>query len=191
MLRFLIVDDHPLVRGELREAVRHHFTNIEVGEASTVDLSHASVRPAEWDLIIMDTTMFGKTGPQTFQDLKQACPAVPVLVLTTAHTPDTAEPTRRTTDELVRAVKKLLSIRLGQGPFLSRAAMEQRHRELSEREYEVLCLIASGLRLNEIANKLALSANTVSTYRSRILEKMKMRTNAELTNYAFRQSLVR
>lgn len=208
-MRVLIVDDHAVFRRGLKEILTDAFDAVEVGEAPNGQEALPLVRQETWDLIILDVTMPGRHGLDILKDIKCAYPRLPVLVLS-MHPEDqyavralTAGASGYLTKEaapqnLVEAVKKALAggkyitptlaerlaSRLGQSPSAPA------HEALSDREYQVLCLLASGKTVSQVAEELILSAKTVSTYRTRILEKMALKNNSELTRYALENRLV-
>jgi DNA-binding NarL/FixJ family response regulator len=209
MLKVLVVDDHPFFRRGVREILSDGFGTVKVGECGNAHEMLEQARQKKWDLVVMDISMPGKSGPEALKELKQECPALPVLVIS-MH-PEDQYAVRMfkagadgyltkasAPDELVVAIKRVLE----GGQYVSRSLGERLaltlkggveklpHERLSDREYEVLCLIASGKAVGEIAEALHLSITTVSTYRARILEKMYMKNNAELTRYALQQGLV-
>jgi DNA-binding NarL/FixJ family response regulator len=209
MTRILIADDHAILRRGLIEILNLELKDLVCGEAENGDQVLSQVQSQHWDLVILDVTMPGRSGIEVLADLRRTHPDLPVLVLST-HPEDqygkrllkagasgylnkTSAP-----GELLRAVRKVLA----GGRYVSEALAEkiasEMHRDqgqplhttLSNREFEVLRLIASGRTLTQIADELHLSAATISTYRARILEKMNMTTSAELMHYAFKNHLV-
>jgi two-component system invasion response regulator UvrY len=207
--KFLIADDHSLIRKGLSTLLREEFPGAQVSEVTD---SFALIKEAvvqKWDLIISDISMPGRNILETLKQLKKILPATPVLILS-VHPEDQyvvralkagasgylnkeSHP-----EELLKAVRQLL-----QGKkYISAEGAEKLaasfgndpnqlpHEKLSEREFDVLKRIASGKTVSEIAASLSLSVNTISTYRSRILEKMGMGNNAELTLYAVENKLV-
>jgi DNA-binding NarL/FixJ family response regulator len=209
MLRILVVDDHPFFRRGVKDILVEGFGSVKVGEAGSADEMLATVRQRKWDAVIMDISMPGRSGPETLKEVKRECPRLPVLVLS-MH-PEEQYAVRMikagangyltkasAPEELVQAIKKVLS----GGYYISPAFGEKLatlvkndadkapHERLSDRELQVLCLIASGKTIGEIAEGLHLSVTTISTYRARILEKMTMKNNAELTRYALHHDLV-
>ena len=162
----------------------------------------------EWDVIVLDISMPGRSGLDVLKELKQARPKIHVLMLSMHSEDQFAVRVLRAgasgymtkdsaPEELVGAIKKILH----GGKYVSPSLAEKLafalvpdtdkppHESLSDREYEVLRLIAAGKTVSEIADQLSLSVKTISTYRARILEKMNMRTNAELTHYAIQHHL--
>jgi two-component system, NarL family, invasion response regulator UvrY len=209
MAQILIVDDHAVVRHGLRQLLQGLPDITHIGEAQNAQEALQKARAQAWDLVMLDLTLPDKMGIEVLKELKRDCPKRPVLVLSmlpedqygvsvlkagaAGYLPKESAP-----EELVTAVRKVLR----GGKYVSLTLAEHLafdlgpgvetplHKTLSEREYQILCLLASGKTNSEVADQLALSPKTVSTYRSRILLKMKMRTNAELMNYSFRHKLV-
>jgi DNA-binding NarL/FixJ family response regulator len=207
--RILLVDDHALVRRGLRDLLTDELPGATFAEAGTSAEALALVRAGGLHLVVLDLALPGRGGLDTLRDLAETAPEIPVLVLS-AHaeehyairalrggaagyvTKDVAP------EELARAVTKALA----GGKYVSAALAEKLaanlvtdtgkplHEALSNRELEVLRLLAGGLAVKEIAARLSLSEKTISTYRVRILEKMNMKSNAELMRYALHVGLV-
>lgn len=209
MIRVLIVDDHPVVRKGLRQILANEPDMEAVVEAESVHELMQHVRESEWDVVVLDISLPDRSGLEALKDLKALHPELPVLFLS-MHPEDqyavralkagaSGYLTKESaTDELVNAVRKVV----GGGRYVSSSLAEKLamavgtdyekplHEALSDREYQVACMIASGKKTKEIAETLSLSVKTVSTYRARILEKMNMASNAELTYYAVKNKLV-
>ena len=209
MIKILIGDDHSIVRRGLVELLRHELEGAEFGEAENAQEVLALVRSQPWDLVLLDVSMPGRSGIDVLADLKLAQPKLPILVLSMhpegqygkrvfkagarGYVSKNCAP-----EELIKAIRKVLA----GGRYVSSALAEKLaldidedrgqapHEALSNREFEVLRMIALGKTVSQIAEELHLSGNTISTYRARILEKMKMSTNAELMSYALRNHLV-
>lgn len=207
-LRVLIVDDHAVVRQGLKHILADEFRDAQFAEAQNGIELFKFLRQQVWDVIILDINLPGRSGLDLLKDVKMDYPRVPVLVLS-AHmenqyairvlkaggsgylTKDAAP------DELVKAIRKVM----GGGKYISAEMTEKLvthiesdrdvlpHETLSDREFQVLCHIASGKTATEIAAIMMLSVKTISTFRSRILSKLNMRNNAELTHYAIEQHL--
>lgn len=209
MISILIVDDHAIIRRGLREILTDALGSLSFGEAENAQGALEQVRKRNWDLLILDIVLPGRSGIDVLRDLKAVRPKLPVLVLTVHPEERFAKRALKAgaagyvnkeeaPAELVKAVRKVLAGGRYVSPaFAERLAMDlavetdKRIDEvLSDREFEVLCSIASGKTVSQIAEQLRLSVKTISTYRSRILEKMGMKTNAELTHYALRNNLV-
>ena len=209
MTRILIADDHPIVRRGLKETLARELQGAVCGEAGNAQQLLSEVRDHDWDLVVLDVTMPGRSGLDVLKDVRQLRPKLPVLILT-MHPEDQLG--RRALkagasgymnkesapEELIKAVRKMLRGGIYVSPALAeRLAFDLHensgrclHETLSDREFEVLRLIGSGKTTSQIAEMLHLSAPTVSTYRARILEKLNMKTTADLINYALRNQLV-
>jgi len=207
-LRLLLVDDHPVVRRGLRDILAGAFGGAVIREAGTGREAIALVHNDRWHVMILDLSLPDESGLDVLNQVRHAQPHPAVLILS-MHTPDqfgrravaagaSGYLTKQAADaELVTAVSRLLRGGRYFGPeVLEQVALGLRpghdkrpHERLSNREYEVLRMIGSGKTVSEIASALKLSVKTVSTYRARMLEKMDMRTNAELTYYAVRYGL--
>lgn len=209
MVRVLVADDHAVVRHGLKLIVAEEFHLLHFGEARNSQEVLEQTSGQEWDIVILDITMPGRSGLDVLKELKQLHPKLPVLVLS-MHPEDqfavrvlkagaSGYMTKENApEELVKAIKKVLA----GGKYVSAALAEklafqieidrekQPHESLSDREYQVMRMIASGKTVKEIADELALSIKTISTYRTRVLEKLNMKTNAELTHYAVKNCLV-
>lgn len=209
VLKILVVDDHPYFRRGVKDILVEGFGTVKIGEGSNAQEMLDLARQKKWDVAVMDISMPGRSGPEALKQLKSEHPKLPVLVMS-MHPEDQYAirmfkagadgylTKASAPDELVRAVKKVL----GGGQYVSPALGEKLaltmkvgvagapHEQLSDREYQVLCLIASGKTVSEIAAAVNLSVTTISTYRTRILEKMNMKNNAELTRYAIQRGLV-
>ncbi len=209
MIRVLVADDHGVVRQGLKKILSEELGTVVYGEAETGQEVLESVRTQEWDILILDITMPGKSGFDILKELKSERPGLPILVLS-MHPEDqfalrilregaagyvTKE---RAPREVVAAVKKVLAGERYISPsFAQRLVLdmadgsaERLHENLSHREFQVLRMIAAGRTITEIAQSFSLSVKTVSTYRQRILTKLRVGTNAELTAYATRNQLV-
>lgn len=209
MIRILIADDHAITRRGLEEILTRELEGATCGEAANAEQVLAEVQSKNWDLVILDVSMPGRSGLDILRDLKMLRPKLPLLFLS-MHPEDQlgkvalkAGASGYVTKEsapkdLIQAVRKVL----GGGVYVSQGMAERLamdlyqdgarplHEALSGREFEVLRLIGSGKTVSQIAEMLHLSVRTVSTYRARTLEKMSMKTTAELINYAVRTGLV-
>jgi DNA-binding NarL/FixJ family response regulator len=209
VIRVLIADDHAILRSGLKEILRHELKDVVCGEAEDARQVLDQVQSGDWDLAMLDITMPGRSGLDILKDLKAVRPKLPVLVLS-MHPEDqygkrvlkagASGYMRKESapDELIKAIQKVLA----GGRYVSPALAEKLavdlnddlgrpvHETLSDREFEVLRMIASGKTVGHIAEELHLSVTTVSTYRARILEKMDLNNTAELMHYALRNHLV-
>jgi DNA-binding NarL/FixJ family response regulator len=209
MLRILIADDHAIVRQGLKQIVTETRDMTVVGEASNGQELLNKIKESEYDVVVLDITMPGRNGMDVLRQLRSERPRLPVLMLSIHPEEQYALRALRAgasgyltkesaPDELVVAIRKVSR----GGKYISSSLAEKLaselevgreqapHEALSDREYQVMCMIASGKTVMEIAQELSLSEKTISTYRSRILEKMKMKNNAELTYYAIKNQLV-
>ncbi|MFN8493193.1 MAG: response regulator transcription factor [Caldilineaceae bacterium] len=209
MVKILIVDDHVVVRDGVKSMFNEQRGAVSFGEASRPQDALQLVHEAEWDVMVLDISLGGRNGLELLKDIKQLRPQLPVLILSMHAEEQYAQRAFKagacgyiTKDcsrtELYEAINKVMN----GGRYVSPALAEKlvmnnerdidkpRHESLSDREFEVLRLIASGKTLSEIASLLGLSDKTISTYRARLLDKMGMKTNAELTHYAITQKLV-
>jgi len=208
-MNILIADDHPVVRQGLRQMLASENDLNVVGEArnghEVVDIS----KRVEWDVAVLDYNIPGRTGLELVKELKQRHPGRPVLIL--SMYPEERYALRAlkagaagyitkesASGELVNAIRKVakggryVSTSLGERLAQELAGDSERpvHERLSDREYQIMWMIASGKTVGEVAEQLFLSPNTVSTYRARILRKMNMKSNAELMHYAIAHHLV-
>lgn len=209
MIRILVADDHTLIREGFKKILKEESDLSVVREARNAREVLETARHEKLDIILLDLAFPDRSGLDVLKDLKQLHPKLPVLILS-MH-PEERFAIRAikagaagyitkesAADELVKAIRKIL----GGGTYISATLAEQLaeqlrdpgdslpHTTLSDREFEVLCLLASGKTVGEIAEKLSLSVKTISTYRARILDKMNMRTNAEMIHYALQHRLV-
>ena len=209
MTKILIVDDHAVVRDGLKRMFDEPPGTVTFGEASTAHEAIQLVRNQDWDVVILDLALGDRSGLEVLQEVKKLNPRLPVLILSMYAEEQYARRAFKagasgyiTKDcsraELVGAVDKVRHGRKYVSPVLAeklimdleRGTDQMPHDTLSDREFAVLRLIASGKTVSEIANILALSDKTISTYRARILEKMGLKTNAALTYYAIQNKLV-
>jgi DNA-binding NarL/FixJ family response regulator len=209
MIRVLIADDHAVVRQGLKQILQDTREMVVAGEAVNGQEVLEKVRAEAWDVVILDISMPGHSGLDILKELGYERPKLPVLVLSMYPedqfamrvlkagasgylTKDSAP------DELVKAVRKVASGGKYVSPFLAeKLAFEigpdsnkLSHETLSDREFQVLRMIATGKAVGEIAAELSLSAKTISTYRARLLQKMNLATNAELIRYAIQNRLI-
>jgi two-component system invasion response regulator UvrY len=209
MIRIIIADDHPIVRAGMKQIISEASDMMVADEAADGHKLLNKVREEKFDVVILDITMPHMDGLDVLKQLKIEKPKLPVVILS-IH-PESQYALRvlkagasgyvtkaSAPDELINAIRK---VHRG-GKYISPSIAEKLafqldadfeempHEMLSDREYQVMCMLASGKTATEIAAELILSVKTVSTYRSRILEKMKMKNNAELMHYAIQNRLV-
>ena len=209
MTRILVADDHTVVRRGLRQILLEGFPNAHVEEVGDAEDLIKNVIKAEWDVVISDLSMPGRSGLDALQQIKQLHPNLPVLILSIHPEEQYALRVLKAgasgylskdmaPDELVNAVKKVM---LGKKYITASVAeklaatLDQDHNKplhefLSDREFNVLKMLAAGRSVSEIAETLFLSVTTVSTYRSRIMTKMNLKNNAELTLYSMENKLL-
>lgn len=207
--RILLVDDHAVVRDGIKRMFDDKPGTVSFGEADSPERALKLADDQEWDIVILDITLGERNGLEVLRELRKIRPRLPVLILSMHSEEQYARRAFRagasgyvtkdcSREELVAAVQKVCSgsryitSALAEKLIidLERGSEGPPHETLSDREYEVLRLIASGKTVGEIAGILSLSDKTISTYRARILEKMGMKTNAELTHYAIQNKLV-
>jgi len=209
MLKILIADDHAIVRQGLKQIVTETRDMIVAGEASNGQELLDKIKENDYDVVVLDITMPGRNGMDVLRQLRSERPGLSVLMLSIHPEEQYALRALRAgasgyltkesaPDELVVAIRKVSR----GGKYISSSLAEKLafeleigreqapHETLSDREYRVMCMIASGKTVMAIAQELMLSEKTISTYRSRILEKMNMKNNAELTYYAIKNQLV-
>ncbi len=209
MIRVLVADDHPIFRQGVRQILAETIDLTVTGEAATSEETLARVRSQPCDVVLLDLSMPGRGGLEVLRDLRREYPALRILVLSMHSEEQFAIRTVQagadgylTKDaapgELVAVIRKLVA----GGKHVSARVAEQLvqalggnpsrtpHERLSQREFQVLRALAAGRSVGQIADEFALSVKTVSTYRTRLLEKMAMKTNAELIAYAIRHQLV-
>ena len=209
MLKILIVDDHPVVRSGLAQMLTAGFPSASVRESGNAAEALERIWNERWDVVIVDISLPGKSGLDLLKEIKTECPSLPVLILS-MHTEDqfavralrngaAGYLTKETaSQELLMAVQKVLDGGKYIRPSLAEKlvshlgydSQKSPHETLSDREFQVLRLIAAGRTSKEIASELCLSIKTISTYRSRILDKMQMRNNSELMRYALQNHLL-
>ncbi len=209
MTRVLLVDDHAVVRRGVRDILTEALGQVTFGEAAKPAEALEALQREDWDVVILDISLPGRGGLDALRDMKRLRPHVPVLVLSMHAEDHYALRALRAgaagyvnkesaADELAGAVRKVLAGGTHVSAVLAETlakslradASRPAHERLSDREMEVLRGIASGKTVKEISVELSLSEKTISTYRTRLLEKMQMRTNADLIQYALREGLV-
>jgi len=208
-MKILIADDHPLVRQGLKQLLAAEPDMTVVGEAKNADETLELARSLEWDVLILDYSMPGGNGLVVLKEIKRSYPRRPVLVLSMHPEDSIAISVLRAgaagyinkecaSEELTVAIRKAVS----GGKYVSTSLAEKLaleledgtrarpHESLSDREYRVMWMIASGKSITHIAEELFLSPNTISTYRIRILKKLKLEHNADLVRYAIKHRLM-
>ncbi len=208
-MRVLIADDHPVVRHGLKQILASESNLSVVGEAKNGNEALEMARKLDWDVAVVDYSMPGKSGLELLKEIKREHPNRPVLIL--SMYPEEVHATRvlkagaagylnkaSACEELAHAIRKVA----GGGKYVSPSLAEKMafelgpdaqkplHEELSDREYRVMWLLASGKPVKQIAKEMFLSASTISTYRSRILKKLQLTSNAELVRYAIKHQLM-
>jgi two-component system invasion response regulator UvrY len=208
MINILIADDHAILRRGLKEILRRELKEAECGEAENAEQALDLVRDRNWDLVILDVTMPGRSGLDAVTDIKHIRPKLPILVLSMHPVAQYGKRVLKAgasgymnkesaPEELIKAVRKVLSGGLYLSPALAENLVAdlhgkpgEPHETLSNREIEVLRMMALGKTVSQIAMELHLSVATVSTHRAHILEKMHMTTTAQLIRYALLNRLV-
>ena len=209
MIKVVVVDDHAVVREGLKRIITENVGMTVTGEAADGHEAMLVIKSEPCDVVLLDITMPNKNGLDVLKELHAESPRLPVLVLSMHGEDQYAIRVLRagaagylTKDsapaKLVQAIRKVVR----GGKYVSPSLAERLvfdlgtdsdkapHEILSDREYQVLCMISSGKTVTQIAEELSLSVKTISTYRVRILEKLKMKNNAEITRYAIKEGLV-
>lgn len=209
MIRILVADDHTIVREGLKQILADVDDMAVRDEAGNGQEALAKIRESEFDVVLLDISMPGRSGLEILKEIKTERPKLPVLILSMHAEEQYAVRALRAgasgymtkasaPDELIGAIRKVSCGR----KYVSAALAEKLaleldidtkkppHENLSDREYQVMLMLAAGKSVTEIAEELCLSVKTISTYRSRVMEKMNMKKNAELTLYAVQNHLV-
>ena len=208
-MKILIGDDHSVVRRGLKMIILEAYPNAMIEEATDGAEVLQLLNKANWDIIISDISMPGRSGVEIIKLVKEQAPKIPILILSVHAAEQYAVRTLKAgasgyltkesaPEELVKAIKQIVSGRRYITPDIADLLVDQHtkndsdepHKQLSNREFEVMKMIASGKKISDIAEILFLSINTISTYRTRILEKMGLASNAELTRYALTNNLI-
>lgn len=211
MIRVMIVDDHPLVREGLNKVLTKGTIDIAVvGEASNASELLNMLSKQRPDIVVLDIAMPGRSGMDVLKDIKKLYPQLPVLMLSMHPEERFAVRALKAgasgymtktsiSDDLVSAIrvivqqkKRYISPEVGEqlAQQIDSNNKNTPHEILSDREYEVLCMIASGKKVSTIAEELSLSVQTIHTYRARLKDKMNMKSNVELARYAIQQDLI-
>lgn len=211
MINILVADDHPLVREGLKNVVDKSTIDIKVvGEASNANELLEKLRETELDIVILDIAMPGKSGLDVLKEIKEFYPKLPVLMLSMHPEERFAVRSLKAgasgyltkssiSEQLVKAIRKIVTQKK---KYISPSVAEHLanrvdlnsdkplHESLSDREYQIFCMIASGKNVKTIADELSLSSQTVHTYRARIKEKMRLDSNVAITRYAMENNLI-
>lgn len=211
MINILLADDHPYTRRGLAQILTDEFPGAVIGEASNIPELLEQAQKRQWDVVVLDLNMPGRGGMDGLHELRRLYPTLPILVLSVNPYDQFAVRVLRAggagyltkesaPEQLVLAIRTIQSGRKFITPKaaeLLAAHIHQHgnseqplHSSLSDREYEVFRLIAAGKTITEISDQLSLSIKTISTYRSRILEKLSLKTNADLARYAMQHHLL-
>lgn len=208
-MKVLIVDDHKIVRSGLRQVIAEHYPGTAFGEAGTSQEALQLLHRQTWELVLLDVNIPGRSGLEVLEEVKRLWPETPVLVISAYPEAEFAMRALKlraagyltkgqAADELGAAMKKALA----GGRYVTNSLAERLaaslgsdlqcapHESLSNRELQVLRLVAQGQTLKEIAGELALSEKTIGTYRARLSEKLRLSTNVELARYAWQHQLV-
>ncbi len=208
-MRILITEDHAVVRQGLKLILADHFKRATFGEARNATEALERVWKEKWDVVVLDITMPGRSGLEVLKEIKRSRPKLPVLVLS-MHPEDqfavrllkagaAGYLTKESAgEELAGAIRKVVvggryispSLAERMAAYLTIDVRKAPHERLSDREFQVLRMIASGKPVSKIAKELSLSVATISTHRARILQKMDLKNNAELTHYTIQKGLV-
>lgn len=211
MITILVADDHPLVREGLKNVVDKSTIDIEViGEASNANELLKKLQNTKPDIVILDIAMPGKSGLDVLKEIKEFYPKLPVLMLSMHPEERFAVRSLKAgasgyltkssiSDQLVNAIRKIVTQKK---KYISPSVAEHLanrvdlnsdkplHESLSDREYQIFCMIASGKNVKTIADELSLSSQTIHTYRARIKDKMHLDSNVEITRYALENNLI-
>jgi len=209
MIRILIADDHAIVRKGLAQLIRDEFASAEIAEVGDAEELISRVAEKDWDIVICDLSMPGRSGLDALRQIKQMYPSLPVLIMSMYDEDQYALRVLKAGasaylgkdnihEDIIKAIRTVL---LGK-KFITPSVAEKLaqalegdtnqlpHEKLSDREFDVFKLLAGGKAVSDIADQLSLSVTTVSTYRARILEKMNLKSNADLTRYALNNNLI-
>jgi len=209
MIRILIADDHAIVRAGLKQFIADQVDMEVAAEAASGAEAIAAVRAGDFDVVLLDISMPDKNGIDTLKTLRHVKPELPVLMLSAYAEDQYAVNLLRAgasgylnkeaaSTQLVGAIRTVVQGRKYVSPSLAQIladgvtgdADRPLHGELSQREFQIFCKLAGGAAVSKIADELHLSVKTVSTYRTRVLEKMGMKSNADLTYYAIKNGLI-
>lgn len=209
MIRVLIADDHAIVRKGLKQLLLEEYPSAKIEEVADAESLIKKTIQEEWDIVICDLSMPGRSGLDALRQIKQTSPSLPVLIMS-VHPEDQyalrvlkagASAYLGKDNIHTELIKAIQTVRMGKKyitPSIAEKLADafenetgkESHQTLSDREFDVFKLLAAGKSISEIAAQLSLSITTVSTYRSRVLDKMKMRSNADMTRYALETGLI-
>jgi DNA-binding NarL/FixJ family response regulator len=209
MIKVLVADDHAVVRAGIKQLLAEAADIESVGEAGSGEEALVKIRASDWDVVLLDIAMPGQGGIQVLRQIKRERPNLPVLIFSVYPEDQYAINLLQAgasgyvakdseLEQVITAIRKVAHGGKYASPALAsqlvseldKAPDRPAHRVLTEREFLVFCKLARGSTVSEIAASMCLSAKTISTYRARILEKMKMKTNAELTAYAVKNRII-
>lgn len=209
MNRILIADDHAVVRRGLKQILLEHYPAAVIGEAADAEALITATMTDQWDVVICDMNMPGRSGLDALTQIKHSSPKLPVLIMSMYPEDQYALRVLKAGasgyigketihDDIIKAIetvslgRKFITPGIAEklAETLNSRSVNHLYEKLSDREFDVFKLLASGKTVTEIGDQLSLSATTVSTYRSRIMDKMNMRSNAELTRYALENNLI-
>jgi two-component system, NarL family, invasion response regulator UvrY len=209
MIRILLADDHAIIRDGVKQILADTDDLVVAGEAASGAEALKMVAEQDWDLVLLDISMPGKSGLEVIKLIRQNKPGLPILIFTmhpeqqyalrALHAGASGYLTKESDSEvLIAAIRKVAAGRISftdnVAELLVRERMPKAHQELhsglSDREFQIFEKLVSGVRLTDIANELNLSIKTVSTHKSRLMQKMNLASDAELVRYAIAQGLV-
>lgn len=208
-MKILLADDHAILRQGLKQILADGFETAEFGEAANTQQTLDQLANQDWDILVLDINMPGRSGLEVLRDVRVNHPALPVLVLSSAPEDQMAIRVLKAgaagylnkqaaPDQLVEAIRKLSAGgRYISGRLAERLAAEiaqpnrAAHEQLSDREFQVMQMLAGGKSLKEISDELSLSVKTISTFRARILQKLRLSSNVELAHYARDHALLK
>jgi len=211
IMKFLLIDDHQIIREGLKQILLLHFPSAGFEEGSSAEDVISKLNTSEYDLVICDLSMPGRSGLDVLKQMKELRPNLPVLILSMHPEEHYALRALKAgawgylnksdgAEVLIPAIQKVLQGRKYVSGYMAEqlantvngrhASTERLHEALSTREFDVFMLVVEGKSISDISQQLSLSASTVSTHRARILTKMNMKNNAELVKYALQNNLV-
>jgi two-component system invasion response regulator UvrY len=209
MLRILIADDHSVVRKGLKQILQNEFSTALIEEVGDAEELVKKIMMEEWDIVISDISMPGRSGLDVLTQIRQSHPKLPFLILSMYPEDQYAVRVLKAgasgylnkdsaPEELVKAINRVLSGKKYITPSIAERLVttvdkpggEFNHEGLSDREFEVMKLLASGKTVSEISDQISLSVSTISTYRARIMTKMNLKTNTDLIMYSIDHKLI-